>query len=281
MDIEALERREIRKRQVTVGLLFASAVVLAIIFASWMGLWGIGRSNVVYVRYNFAGGIDSGSPVRLAGIRIGRVREIQFDSVGEGVLRIKLEIQRSAFKQITNDSGFYINLAGLIGERYVEIVPGKGTAIRNGDELRGIDPPRIDQLISQGYGIFGDLRDFFQENRADLKEMFFTLNDLSKNLNRLMNSASSDQRRQLSTLLTNFAAMSSDMRVTLSTLKEGMLYAQKHGADSAWLNFRNLLDKGDKITVQDLRRLMLEDGVKVNFSSRKVSAEILNNGDKQ
>ncbi len=274
MDIEALERREIRKKQITVGALFAAAIVLALVFASWMGAWGFGQANTVYVRYNFAGGIDKGSPVRLAGIRIGRVSDIVFDRQAGGVLRVKLEIQREAFKQLTADASFYVNLAGLIGERYIEIVPGQGAVVAGGHEFRGIDPPRVDQLLSQGYGIFGDMRDFFNENRSDLREMFTTLNDLSKNLNRLMGGATPAQRQQISTLLENFAAMSSDLRSTVSTLKTGVTYAGQNGAHTAWENFRSLLEKGDKIDLQDIRRLMLEDGVKVNFSSKKISSDL-------
>lgn len=273
MDIEALERREIRKKQLLVGLLFSGALGLSLLFAYWMGAWGLGATRTLYVRYNFAGGIDRGSPVRLAGIKIGRVTSIDFDHADHSVLKLSLEINRDALRQVTNDSQFYINLAGLIGERYVEIVPGQGTPVEPQHSFQGIDPPRIDQLISQGYGIFGDLRSFFNENRSDLKEMFLTLNDLSKNLNKLMSSASPSQRKQVSVLLENFAAMSSDLRATVSTLRNGVSYIEKNGAAQSWDHVRNLVQRADSVSMQDLRKLMLEDGVKINFSSKKVESD--------
>src|SRR5690606_39229471 len=100
-------------------------------------------------------------------------------------LRLKIEVNRAAFRQITTDAKFYINLAGLIGERYVEVVPGAGSPVDGGHVFRGIDPPRVDQLLSQGYGIFGDLRAFFSENKSDLKEIFQTVNELSQNLSKI------------------------------------------------------------------------------------------------
>lgn len=283
MDIEALERQELKKKGRLVALLFVMAIALALVFAYWMGAFGLGVSKYFYVDYNFAGGLERGSTVRLAGIKVGRVASIDFikgdskaSSAGEGQteapnLRLKLEVNRSAFSQITNDSRFFINLAGLIGERYVEVVPGPGTLVDAGHEFRGIDPPRIDQLFSQGYGIFADLRAFFQENRGDLKEMFNTLNSLSKNISTIVGGISPAQRKQLSILLGNLADASGDLKGLSAKLNEGAEFAEKNGVKDSWKQLLSLLAKANKIQINDLRRLMLEDGVRVRFGKNEVS----------
>ena len=269
MDIEALEQRDLKKKQRAVAGLFLLAVGLAGVFAYWMGAFGVGPSKHVFVNYDFAGGIERGSPVRLAGIKVGRVADIHFTSEPTQ-LTLKVEVNREAFKQVTDDSQFYVNLAGLIGERYVEIVPGKGSTVASEHVFRGVDPPRIDQLLSQGYGIFGDLRAFFSENKSDLKEMFATLNDLYKNLAKVMLSVTPDQRKQISGLLANFSAMSSDLRTMVASLSAGTQFVEENKGREAWLELRGLLDKANGIDLQDIRRLMLEDGVKVNFSTKKI-----------
>jgi len=286
MDIEALEKQELKKKGRLVALLFIMAIALALVFAYWMGAFGFGSTRAFYVDYNFAGGLERGSTVRLAGIKVGRVASIDFFKSEEGTpaqtgavavdpseapqLRLKIEVNKHAFKQLTSDSKFFINLAGLIGERYVEVVPGTGTPIEGGHAYRGVDPPRIDQLFSQGYGIFGDLRAFFQENRGDLKDIFATLNSLSKNLSDILKSVSPEQKRQISQLLSNLSAASIDIKDFFGNLNSAAAYAEKNGAKDSWQNFIALLAKGNNIKVDDLRRLMLEDGVRVRFGKNEV-----------
>jgi len=269
MDVEALERADLRKKRILVGSLFALSVALALVFASWMGALGIGPTRTVYLTYNFAGGIERGSPVRLGGIRVGRVSEIVFSASEAELVKLKLEINKDAFTKITEDSKFFVNLAGLIGERYVEVVPGEGAQAKSGALIRGIDPPRVDQLISQGYGIFGDLRALLNENKGDLKDIFTSLNDLAKNLNKLMGGMNADQRKQLNTLLTNLASASGDLREGLALFAQAGRRMDQTGARETWLSLQRLVAKADAIQLNDIRRLMLEDGVKVNFSAKR------------
>src|SRR5207253_781084 len=74
-------------------------------------------------------------------------------------LRLKISIQKDAAAGVRKDSRFYINMAGIIGERYVEVTPGhlKEPPIKNGDEVAGVDPPRVDQLLSQSFNLFGKI----------------------------------------------------------------------------------------------------------------------------
>lgn len=269
MDIESLERAELRKKRIMVGALFAASVALALVFASWMGALGMGATRTITVGYNFAGGIDRGSPVRLGGIRVGRVSEIIFSPNEAELVKVKLEIGKDAFGKMTQDSKFYVNLAGLIGERYIEVVPGEGALLQHASVVRGVDPPRVDQLISQGYGIFGDLRALLNENKGDLKDIFTSLNDLAKNLNKLMGGMTADQRKQLNTLLANLAASSTDLRDALAMFAAAGRRMDQTGGRETWSQMQSLVRKADSIQLNDIRRLILEDGVKVNFSSKR------------
>ncbi|NCN26477.1 MCE family protein [bacterium] len=273
MDLEAQEMKSLRKKQLAVGTLFVLTLCLTLLFAYWMGAVGFNPTKKIHVEYDFAGGLQQGSPVRLGGIKVGRVTDLQFSKAGNGHILATLKIDKSAFGQITEDSKFFINLAGLIGERYVEIVPGQGGKIESDVTLVGVNPPRIDQLFSQGYGIFGDLREFYSENKVDIKETFQAINELSSNLNKLLGKSSPQQRKQIGTLVKNFSSMSSDLKKTVESLSRAVAYMETHKAAETWDGFAESMAKIRKVEKNDIRRLMLEDGMKVNFGSTKVVDE--------
>jgi ABC-type transporter Mla subunit MlaD len=273
MDFDQKERQVMRKIQMRVVGLLVAAGGLAILFAYWTGAFSFGYSNTLSLRYRFAGGVDQGSPVRLGGIRVGRVTAVRFVDDPEANVELKVKLSTDAFRQITQDSKFFINLAGLIGERYVEVVPGSGARVEGGATLRGIDPPRIDQLISQGYGLFEDFRDFFNENKSDLKDMLAMLNSLSANMNLLIG-GQNGQGQKLSGGARELRELSSQLLLLVSRVNKGLNYVEDNGVGATWTDMRQLLHKGNRIEVNDLRRLMLEDGVKVNFSSKRVEKSI-------
>jgi len=272
MNFEQKERQALRKTQLRVTGLLISAVGLALVFAYWTGAFAFGFSNTLVLRYRFAGGVDQGSPVRLGGIRVGRVTSVDFVDDTEANVELKLKLSSTAFRQITSDSKFYINLAGLIGERYVEIVPGTGEQVTGGQVIRGIDPPRIDQLISQSYGLFDDFRSFFSENKSDLKDMLTMLNSLSSNLNLLMGGQANGHK--VSGGARELKELSNQLLLLVTRVNKGLNHLEDSGVSTAWSDARQLLHKGNKIEVNDLRRLMLEDGVKVNFSSKKIERSV-------
>ena len=41
--------------------------------------------------------------------------------------------------------------------------------------IRGVDPPRLDQLISQGYGVMGELLDILEKNRGKIEKIIAAL----------------------------------------------------------------------------------------------------------
>src|SRR6185437_12699240 len=62
-----------------VGALVLGTGLLAVAFAWLIGLGNPFKQTVdFYVTYNFAGGIEVGSPVRVSGIKVGKVEKIEF-----------------------------------------------------------------------------------------------------------------------------------------------------------------------------------------------------------
>lgn len=183
------------KAETKVGLMFLVTVSLIVIFAYYLGaLNPFSNSNELIVAYNFAGGIEVGSPVRVMGIKVGKVKSIEFapehkmPSGEEVKLQLRITVDKDAWKTVRKDSRFYINLAGVIGEKFLEITPGtiESENFKSGALVRGEDPPRIDQLISQSYGLAGKIIEIVENNEGSVSKTLKTMNSLVVNLNKLM-----------------------------------------------------------------------------------------------
>ena len=85
-------------------------------------------------RFSNVGGLKIGAPVSMAGVPIGRVESIDFDSSDyKAVARLKIQ-QR--FAKIPNDSDVAIFTAGLLGGNYVGITAGGSeTYFKDGDQI--------------------------------------------------------------------------------------------------------------------------------------------------
>ncbi len=181
--------------EVKVGIVVSVTVALILVFLFFLsGYNPFAKSYRIYVLYNFAGGIELGSPVRVAGVKVGKVDQIKFFEPGHKFqgepvsISIRLLIDRRAQSMVRRDSKFYINMAGIIGEKYIEITPGSQTApvLENGETVRGIDPPRLEQFLSQGYGVFEKiskkLESISEKDKEKFKKMFEDLACLVENL---------------------------------------------------------------------------------------------------
>jgi len=194
-----------------VGLLVAGTAVLVVAFAWLLGVKNPFRGSTnFYITYNFAGGIEVGSPVRVSGIKVGKVEAIEFFAPADPAavvavkepgsaeetspaasvvpLRLKVSVRSDAAKGIRKDSQFYVNIAGIIGERYIEITPGsaESASVKDGTVFAGVDPPRIDQLISQSFDLAGKLKDLIEKNKGDITRSIELLYKLSSNVNQTL-----------------------------------------------------------------------------------------------
>jgi len=76
----------------------------------------------VTARFDNIGDLKGGSPVSMAGVRIGRVESVAFDSGDyRAVVTMRIDPQ---YNRIPDDSDASIQTQGLLGGRYVGIGPG-------------------------------------------------------------------------------------------------------------------------------------------------------------
>ena len=100
-------------------------------------------------RFDNIGGLKVKAPVTVAGVRVGRVSDIGFDSQDfQAVVTLTIDPRYNA---LPKDTGASILTAGLLGEQYIGLEPGGAPEpLREGDELKLTQSALVlEQIIGQ------------------------------------------------------------------------------------------------------------------------------------
>ena len=255
--------------QTKVGLLFLFALAAVFLFVGFLGqISPFGGYEKLIVTYNFAGGIEQGSHVRLMGIKVGKVEKVEFqpdyktESGEEVKLHVHIKVKKKAFPVVRADSRYYINLAGIIGEKYLEISPGSSAAasLKPGQYVRGVDPPRIDQMISQGYALAGKILSMVENNEDSVVDTIGSINSLVDNLNRVLVTVDKlTTNKQYRVLFERVALLSKELTVFVQEAKGG-------DVKKSLRTIRKLLSKLEKIDEKEIRQFLQEEGIRARVS---------------
>jgi phospholipid/cholesterol/gamma-HCH transport system substrate-binding protein len=256
------------KIETKVGLLALAAIILIVTFAYMMGLVSPFSSTYdLNVMYNYAGGIEEGSPVRVMGIKVGKVKRINFEPgykspMGEEVkLRVEVTVDKKAWTTLRKDSKFFINLAGVIGEKFLEISPGstESESFSSGDYVRGEDPPRIDQLISQSYGLAGKIIALVEKNEGSVTSVITQLDRLITNFNKTLSLLDkTSKNKDMARLLDNAIKISDDMAYLTGELRT------KKSEDTFNL-VHKLLFRLEPLDGPAIKKFLQEEGVRARI----------------
>jgi phospholipid/cholesterol/gamma-HCH transport system substrate-binding protein len=102
-----------------------------------------------------AAGLDKNSPVRIAGVEVGKVETIKLEG-----LKAKITMLLPFNLKLPLGSKVYVKSAGLLGEKYVEIAPGTDTEfIKAGGLIEEGGPSAdVDRVLTQLSSIGGDIQ---------------------------------------------------------------------------------------------------------------------------
>lgn len=85
-----------------------------------------GERYPLRVMFDNVGGLIPNANVMYAGVEVGKVRSIEL--VEDGKLRARVTLAIHQGIKIRDDARFVINQSGLLGDRYVDVIPGSTTA---------------------------------------------------------------------------------------------------------------------------------------------------------
>lgn len=138
--------------------------------------------------FDSVAGLDDKASVRIAGVRVGRV-----DGIGLAGPQALVRIRFEKPLELTEGTVAAIRNMGLLGDKYVELVPGPEGApvLPDGARLRGTTPPTFDQAMEK-------------------------LNDVAASIQQVTGSiAGPNGQSQIGPLLENLAAASATLRQLL------------------------------------------------------------------
>jgi phospholipid/cholesterol/gamma-HCH transport system substrate-binding protein len=171
-------------------------VLVSLVVLGWLvfraGDFSLKPGYTVRFIFGSVGGVESGSPVRLAGVPVGQVKVIQVTRTrGETQVEITAQIEQGVF--IEEDAEVHIDTLGLLGEKYIEITPGTGGArtLVDGGVLVGRPPGTFEKMTESGTRLIQKMEHMVDningvvadpEFKTALKGTFVNANDVAKNL---------------------------------------------------------------------------------------------------
>ncbi|MFH1459526.1 MAG: MlaD family protein [Candidatus Omnitrophota bacterium] len=165
-----------------VGFFIVIAVIILSVIVFQIGGINIFSANMytVFVIFDFVNGVAKDAPVHVAGVAVGDVKDVLiFYDAAERKTQVKLVLYIKNNVKIPKDSVAYINTLGILGEKYIEIVPGEDREnfLGNEDYIIGNNPVQLEKLTESLVDVIGD-----QTVRDSLRESFYNLRITTENL---------------------------------------------------------------------------------------------------
>ena len=128
-----------RTVEIWVGVFVAAGLAAVFMLAmqvSNLSQLGSDDGYLLTARFENVSGLKARAAVNMAGVRIGRVTAVGFDSeTFEAVVTIRIDSQ---YDKIPVDSIAGVYTAGLLGEKYIGVKPGvEYDNLKDGDRLKG------------------------------------------------------------------------------------------------------------------------------------------------
>lgn len=152
-----------RKLEVKVG-----GFVLGLIALGIVSVLLLGKSKHVFeervklhVTFSDVAGLVQGAPVHVSGVNVGTVSSIMFvRAEPRPLIRVDLQVSKSALGLIREDSLATISSQGLLGDKIVEIEAGTtmSPAVANGGEVKAGKAPDFDKMLKQAAATLDDVK---------------------------------------------------------------------------------------------------------------------------
>lgn len=192
------------KNEVKVGLFALLGIALFIFFIfSITDVKLFAKNYDLKIMFGFANGVKMSSPVRLAGVDVGEVKGIavKFNKAsGKNEVLVSARVRDNTL--IPRDSKIWINTLGLLGEKYIEIIPGVNYSdlVKPGQVIVGEDPIPMQQITELGRDIAMKLRESIvginniilsEQNKEKYNQVLKNLEQATTSLNEIMNKINS------------------------------------------------------------------------------------------
>jgi phospholipid/cholesterol/gamma-HCH transport system substrate-binding protein len=198
--------------EVKVGILILVSLGILAAFVLIMGGLSFEKTYTVYVDFDNPGGLQSGAPVRVAGVKCGKVSEMVFmggkidpKTNRRTLVRARLSIEQRVRDSIHEDADFYVTTQGVLGEQFLAIDPGspQRPVLPENSVLKGIDPPRLDLFLAKAYELLDTTMTGIRNNRELISDIATNTAGLLKGLNTVL----TDNRERINRIVQNIETL--------------------------------------------------------------------------
>lgn len=203
----------------------------------------VGGSKHLFFRLDDASGLIQRGAVKMAGIPVGVIKKITLD---QGKAKLDMSIRRDV--PITSSARIEIRPNGILGDKYVEIVPGKpeDPQLEDGGEIGSVDNKgSMDALLKEVGRItksIGDIAEELKDATKDGAPPKGPLGRIIKNIDRLtadLADITSDNKQKLNEIVEN-------VRDVTDTINDIVNDEGPHGLKASWEKVANSIDKVER-----------------------------------
>ncbi len=135
----------------------------------------------LYAVFENVSGLTKGAKIEMAGVNIGKVGNIELTS--DGKAKVELIIYKKY--KIQNDAEAYIKTYGVLGDKFVDIKPGKSHKYLKANSMiaKTHGPISIEDVLASIKPALKDLKELLssKEGKESLKELVYNVKEISKN----------------------------------------------------------------------------------------------------
>jgi phospholipid/cholesterol/gamma-HCH transport system substrate-binding protein len=227
-----------------VGLFVLAGFAVLMISILMLGDIHFRPQDHYFATFNSIEGISNKSPVKIFGVEVGSVKEIELES-GKAQIKIALKKGIPVYKNAT----VRIRSTGIIGSKFIALDPGKPDAgiseeeqrLKSGDTLNGQESLSIDELMER---VAKSLDDITGGGRLGSN-----LNATMENLRHItdsLNAALGQQQKTLVTIVRNVEDFSTHAKSVAAHLDD-ILSSKKEEVKLAITNLKETFEKSNDI----------------------------------
>ncbi len=179
-----------RNKELRVGIFVLIGMVLFAIVVFSVGDMNLflGKGYHLKLIFGYVGGLQLDAPVRLVGIKVGTVQGIKryYDSASDkDQVEVLIWVKRDV--KIRQNAQVYINMLGMLGEKYIEIF-SSGTSeaplLKEGGKIVGYDPIPIERITRINQENLIALHEILgsKETKSTIKDILNNARDLTRDL---------------------------------------------------------------------------------------------------
>lgn len=172
--------------EIKVGIVVVVAIAIGIFY---FGKTASFRHKKYEVKtyFVYAGNLKPDAMVKLSGIDVGRLKDMNFTYTDGTKVECILEVDASA--KLRTDSLAYIDTAGFVGDAFIGITPGVAEEfVKPGAVITSEDPVQMrllfkkaDQIATNLDSIIADIKDVVSSNKQNMDNIILNLEATTEN----------------------------------------------------------------------------------------------------